>query len=328
MPLKLPRRKLLRLAAAAAAFPALLPRAGRAQTYPIRPVRIINGFPAGSASDTAARLIGQHLSDQLGQPFVIENRTGAAGNLAADMVAHAPSDGYTLLLLTSVNAVNANLYDNLSFDIARDITPVAGLVRGPGVMEVNSSFPTKSVPEFIAYAKANPGKINMATAGSGSMLDVYGALFMMMAGVDMTRVPYRGTPPAVADLVSGQVQVIFDTFVASIALVRSGKLRALAVTTAARSVALPDVPSLGDFLPGYDASLWLGIGAPRGTDPGIVETLNKGVRVALKDPAIEARFAEFGYATFPNSPIEFEQTIMSDIHKWARVIKFASIKPD
>jgi tripartite-type tricarboxylate transporter receptor subunit TctC len=327
MPVRMPRRKFLRVAVAVATLP-VFARTGRAQTYPVRPVRIVAGFPAGSASDTVARLVGQRLSDQLGQPFIVENRTGAAGNLAANVVAHAPADGYTLLLLTSVNAVNANLYENPGFDIVRDIAPVAGLVQGPGVMEVNSAFPAMSVPAFISYAKANPGKINMATAGSGSMLDVYGALFMMMAGVDMMRVPYRGTPPAVADLVSGQVQVIFDTFVASIAMVRSGRLRALAVTTAARSAALPDVPSLSEFLPGYDASLWFGLGAPRGTAPEIVETLNKSVHVALKDPTVDARFAEFGYAMFQNSPVEFEQTVTSDIHKWARVIKFANIKPD
>src|SRR5215472_3031314 len=230
-----------------------------------------------------------------------------------------------LLLVTSVNAINAKLYENLSFDLIHDIAPVARLAQGPGVMEVNPVFPAKTVLEFIACAKANPGKINMATAGSGSMLDVYGSLFMMMAGVDMVRVPYRGTPPAVADLVGGRVQVMFDSFVASIALVRSGTLRALAVTTTARSGALPDVPSLSEFLPGYDASLWLGIGAPKGTPPDVVDTLNKAVNAALAEPEIEAKFAEFGYATFANSPAAFGQVIAGDVDKWAKVVRFAGM---
>jgi tripartite-type tricarboxylate transporter receptor subunit TctC len=325
--MRLPRRKLLRLAASAVALPALA-RTASAQAYPSRPVRIIVGFPPGSTSDVTARLIGQWLSERLGQPFIVENRPGAASNLAAETVVRAPADGYTLLLVTSVNAVNATLYTNLSFDFARNIAPVASLVHGPGVMEVNPAFPAKTVPEFIAYAKTNPGKINMATAGSGSMLDVYGALFMMMAGVEMVRVPYRGTPPAVADLVGGQVQVVFDTIASSIALINAGKLRALAVTTSSRAAVLPDVPPLSDYLPGYDASLWLGIGAPENTPPDIVERLNKEINAGLADSAMTARIADFGYTAFANSRGDFAKFITDDVAKWAKAIKFANIKPD
>jgi tripartite-type tricarboxylate transporter receptor subunit TctC len=321
--MKLPRRNFLHVAVGAAALPAAS-RLAWAQAYPTRPVRIIVGFPGGSASDTTARLIGQWLSERLGQSFVIENRLGAASNLAAEAVVHAPPDGYTLLLVTSVNAINANL----GFDFIRDIVPVARLVQGPGVMEVNPAFPAKTVPEFIAYAKAHPGKINMATAGSGSMLHVYGELFKMMAGADMVPVPYRGAPPAVTDLIGGRVQVVFDTFAASIEFVRAGKLRALAVTTATRSPALPDVPSLGDFLPGYDASTWLGIGAPKNTPPDIVEKLNKEINAVLADPTMEARFANFGYTAFASSPAGFGKFIAEDIEKWAKVVKFAGIKPE
>jgi tripartite-type tricarboxylate transporter receptor subunit TctC len=252
---KLLRRQFLHLAAGAAVLPAVS-RVACADTYPSRPVRIIVGFPAGSASDVTARLMGQWLSEHLGRQFVIENRPGATSNLAAELVLRAPPDGYTLLFVTSVNAINATLYNNLNFDLIRDIAPVASIARGPGVMEVNPMFPANSVPEFIVYAKANPGKINMATAGSGSMMSAYGELFKMMAGVDMVPVPYRGTPPALTDLIGGRVQVVFDTFAASIEFVRAGKLRALAVTSATRSAALPDIPSLAEFLPGYDASSW------------------------------------------------------------------------
>jgi tripartite-type tricarboxylate transporter receptor subunit TctC len=321
------RRTFLHLAAGAAALPAIS-RIARADTYPSRPVRIIVGFPPGSVSDANARLISQSLSQRLGQPFVVENRPGAASNLATEMVVRAPADGYTLLLLPAPATVNATLYSDLKFDLVRDIAPVASLNRGPGVMEVNQTFPAKSVPEFIAYAKANPGKINMATAGSGSMLDVFGELFMMMAGVKMLRVAYRGAPPAVTDLIGGQVDVVFDTFAASIALVRAGQLRPLAVTTATRSPALPDVPPLSDFLPGYDASNWEGIGAPKKTPVEIVDRLNKEINAALGDPAMQARFAQFGRTAFANSPAGFSQFIGEEIEKWAKVIRTADIKPE
>ncbi|HMG77643.1 MAG TPA: tripartite tricarboxylate transporter substrate binding protein [Xanthobacteraceae bacterium] len=325
--MKLPRRSFLHLAAGAAALPAVS-RVASAQTYPTRSVRIIAGFPPGSASDVTARLLGQWLSERLGQSFIVENRLGAASNLAAEAVVRALADGYTLLLITSVNAVNATLYDNLNFNLIQDIAPVASIARGPGVMVVSPTFPAKSVPEFIAYAKANPGKINMGTAGSGSMLDVYGELFMMMAGVDMLRVPYRGAPPALTDLMGDRVQVVFDTFAASIELIRAGKLRALGVTTATRSAALPDVPSLGEFLPGYDASILLGVGAPKNTPRDIVATLNKEINAALVDPSMQARIASFGYTAFASSPAEYGKLIAEDVEKWAKVIKFAGIKPD
>jgi tripartite-type tricarboxylate transporter receptor subunit TctC len=300
--MKLPRRKFLRLAAGAGAFPAIS-RIASADTYPSRPVRIIVGFPPGSLSDTIARLAGQWLSDRLGQQFVVENRPGAASNLATETVVRAPADGYTLLLVTSVNAINATLYDNLNFDLIHDIVPVANITRGPGVMEVNPTFPAKSVPEFIAYAK-------------------------VMAGVDMVRVPYHGSPPALADLMGDRVQVVFDTFAASIALVRAGKLRALAVTTTTRSAALPDIPSLSDFLPGYDASSWEAIGAPKNTPPDIVEKLNKEINAAFVDPSMKQRFADLGRTTFVNSPAEFGKFIAEEKEKWGKVIKFANIKPD
>jgi tripartite-type tricarboxylate transporter receptor subunit TctC len=323
---KLSRRTFLHLAVGAAALPAV-PRIARAETYPTRPVRIIVGFPAGSASDVTARLMGQWLSERLGRQFVVENRPGATSNLAAELVGRAPPDGYTLLLVTSVNAVNATLYSNLNFDLIHDIVPVASIAHGLGVMEVNPTFPANSVPEFIAYAKANPGKINMATAGSGSMMSAYGELFKMMAGVDMIPVPYRGAPPAVTDLIGGRVQVVFDTFAASIEFVRAGKLRALAVTTATRSTALPDIPSLGEFLPGYDASSWGGIAAPKNTPPDIVEKLNKEINAALVDPSMQARLANSGRTPFASSPVDFGKFIAEEIEKWAKVIKFAGIKP-
>lgn len=326
--MKLPhRRQFLHLAVGAAALPAMS-RVALAETYPMRPVRVIVGFPPGSVSDVSARLIGQALSERLGQPFVIENRPGAASNLAAGLVAHAQADGYTLLLVPAPAAINATLYDNLNFDLIRDIAPIACLSRGPGIMVVNPSLPAKSVSEFIAYAKANPGKINMATAGSGSMLDMLGELFMMKAGVDMLRVPFRGAPPAVTELMAGRVQVVFDTFAASIALVRAGQLRALAVTTATPSPALPGVPALAEFLPGYDASNWEGIGAPRNTPPEIIDKLNKTINDALAEPAMKAKFADFGRATFTTSPAEFGEFIVEEKDKWAKVIKAANIKPE
>ena len=323
--MKLHRRQFLHLAAGAAALP-VTPRVAFALDYPTRPVRILVGFPGGSSSDVAARLIGQSLSERLGRQFFVENRPGAASNLAAQAAERASPDGYTLLLFDTVNAIDVTLYNNPS--LIHDIVPVASITRGPGLMVVNPKFPAKSVPEFIAYAKANPGKINMATAGSGSMLDVYGELFMMLAGVDMERVPYRGAPPAVTDLVGGRVDVVFDTFAASIALVRAGQLRALAVTTAMRSEALPDIPSLGDFLPGYDASNWKGIGAPKNTPPEIVEKLNKEINSALSNPSLKAKLAEFGNAPFATSPAEFDKFFAEEVEKWGKVVRAANIKPE
>jgi len=324
--MEITRRAFLYSTAGAAVL--ALATSAAAQPYPLRPVRILVGFPGGSASDTTARLIAQFLSERLGQQFVVENRTGAASNLAADAVAHAVPDGYTLLLVTSVNAINAKLYHSLSFDLLHDIVPVARLARGPGIMEVNPVFPAKTVPEFIAYAKANPGKINMATAGSGSMLDVFGQLFKMMAGVDMVAVPYRGAPPAITDLIGGRVQVVFDTFAASIEFVRAGKLRPLAVTTTTRSPILPDVPPLADFLPGYDASTWLGVGAPKSTPREIVERLNGEINAALADPIMQERIASFGYSVLPGSPAEFGKFIVEETEKWGEVVRATNMKPD
>ena len=293
--MKLPRRKFLHLAAGAAALPAVS-RVAWAQAYPTRPVRIIVGLPPGGATDIVARLIGQWLSERLGQPFVIENRPGAGTNIGTEAVVRAPPDGYTLLLVGRRNAINATLYDKLNFNFIRDIAPVAGIIRVPLVMVVNPSVPAKTVPEFIAYAKANPGKINMASAGIGTPGHVAGELFKMMAGVDMVHVPYRGAAPALTDLLGGQVQVMFGTTVSSIEHIRAGKLRALAVTTATRSEALPDIPTVGEFVPGYEASAVFGIGAPRNTPAEIVDKLNKEINAALADPKIKARLADLGGA--------------------------------
>jgi tripartite-type tricarboxylate transporter receptor subunit TctC len=321
------RRQFLHLATGVAALSAA-PHVARAQSYPSRPVRIFGGFSAGSASDTTARLIAQSLSERFGGQFIVENRVGAAGNLAAEAAVHAPADGYTLFLVTSVNAINATLYSNLNFDLIKDIAPVAAIAQGPGVMVVNPEFPAQSVPEFIAYAKANPGKINMGTAGSGSMLDVYGELFMMMAGIEMVRVPYRGAPPALTDLLGGRVQVVFDTFAGSLPLVRAGKLHALGVTTTTRSASLPDVRPLAESLPGYEASQWYGIATPKNTPAEVVDTLNKQINACLADPGLKARLADLGSAVIPGSPADFGKFIAEEIQKWAKVIKFAGIKPD
>jgi tripartite-type tricarboxylate transporter receptor subunit TctC len=325
--MNLPRRGFLHLAAGAAAFPAV-PRIAWAQTYPARPVRWIVGFPAGGAADIVARIMAQSLSERLGQQFVIENRPGAGSNIAAASVVRAPPDGYTLLWITQVNATNATLYDNLGFDFIRDFVPVASISRGPFVMLVNPSFPAKTVPEFIAYAKANPGKINMASGGNGTASHIAGELFKFMAGVDMVHVPYKGSAPSITDLLGGQVQVDFDLVSAAIEHVRAGKLRALAVTTATRQQVLPDVPAVGEFVPGYEASGWVGIGAPRSTPADIVEKLNRQVNTALADPKMKARLADLGNTVFPSSPAEFEKFIAGEIDKWAKVIKFAGIRPD
>jgi len=325
--MKLPRRKFLHLAAGAAAFPCRA-RIALALDYPTRPVHLLVGFAAGGPLDTSARLIGQWLSERLGQPFVIENRPGAGSNLATEIVARAPPDGYTLLEASAANAWNAALYDNLSFNFIRDIALVAGVRRAAGVMEVNPSVPVRTVPEFIAYAKANPGKINMATGGAGSAPHLYGELFKMMAGVDLVTVNYRGSAPALPDLIAGQVQVMFDVVISSIGHIRAGKLRPLGVTTAARLAVLPDVPPISDFLPGYEASSWDGIGAPANTPPEIIGILNKQVNAALADPIFKARLADLGAEPFVGSPAEFGKFIVDYTEKWGKVIQAAGIKAE
>jgi tripartite-type tricarboxylate transporter receptor subunit TctC len=321
----LPRRQFLYLAAGATALSATS-RIARAQTQPARPVRIIVGFPAGSVSDTLARLMGQWLSERLGQPFIIDNRPGAGGNIGTEAVVKSPPDGHTLLMVVPANAINATLYDKLNFDFIRDITPVAGISRESGIMVVNPSVPARTVPDFIAYAKANPGKINMASAGNGTAPHVMGELFKMMTGVDMVHVPYRGGPPALADLLGGQVQVMFTNVPFSIEQIRAGKLRALAVTTATRSEVLPDVPTVGEFVPGYEASSMYGLGAPRNTPVEIVAKVNSQINVALADSKMKARLADFGGTVLPGSPADFGRLIAEETGKWAKVIRFAGIK--
>jgi tripartite-type tricarboxylate transporter receptor subunit TctC len=325
--MKLPRRKFLHLAGCVAALPAAA-RIARAQSYPARPVHLLAGFPPGGIVDIIARLIGQWLSQRLNQPFIIENRPGAGSNIATELVAKATPDGYTLLLVSSVNAWNTAIYSNLNFNFIRDITPIASIVRTPGVMEVNPLFPAKTVPEFIAYAKANPGKINMGTGGPGSGQHVYGELFKVMAGVDLVTVHYRGAGPALPDLMSGRVDVMFDPIASSIGYIRAGKLRPLGVTTAARSGVLPDVPPIGDFVPGYEASGWDGVGAPANTPPEIVAILNKEVNAALADPTFKARLVDLGADSFASSPVEFGRFIVEYTEKWAKVIRAANIKAE
>jgi tripartite-type tricarboxylate transporter receptor subunit TctC len=327
--MKLPhRRHFLHLAAGAAALPALS-RVAWAQAYPARAVRIIVGQAAGSGSDTFARLIGQFLSERLGQQFVIENRPGASGNIATEAVVRSPPDGYTLLLVNASNAINATLYDKLNFDFIRDIAPITVIATFSFVMEVNPSVPTKTLPEFIAYAKANPGKINMASAGSGSTSHVSGELFKMMAGVEMVHVPYRGSTPALTDLLGGQVQVMLDATPSSLPHIRAGKLRPLAVTTATRLEVLPDIPTVGDFVPGYEASAWLGFGAPKNTPAAVVDRLNKEINLAISDSAIKARLVDLGgLAVPPSSPAEFGKFIARDTEKWGKVVRAANIKPE
>ena len=298
-----------------------------AQSYPARPVHLIHGFAAGGSGDIAARLIAQLLSDRLGQQFVVENRTGAGGNLAVEAVTRAPPDGYTLLQLNVANAINTALYEKLSFNLLNDIVPVASFMRVPNVMEVTPSLPVKSVPEFIAYAKANPGKISFASSGVGSSIHMSGELFRAMAKIDMLHVPYRGiSAGGLSDLMTGVVHVAFDNLPSSIELIRAGKLRALAVTTAARSQLLPDVPTVGDFLPGYEASAWYGVGAPRGTPDEIVERLNRELNVALADPATQARIAELGGTPLPGSPAEFGTFIAKEVEKWGKVVELSGVK--
>ena len=319
------RRNFLHLAAGAAALPATS-RIAWAQTYPTRPVRLIAGFPPGGVVDVFARLIGQWLSDRLGQPIIIENRAGAGGNLAAEAVVKAPPDGYTLLMIGSNNAWNVTLYDNLRFNFTRDIAPVASIYRGPAVLVVYPSFPAKSVLELIAYAKSNPGQINMASGGVGSTQHVYGELFKMMTGVDMRHVPYRGGGPALTDLLAGQVSVMFDTLATSIEHIRAGKLRALAVTSATRSEVLPDIPTVGEFVPGYEGTGWQGVGAPRNTPTAIIDRLNQEINAGLADPRMKARITDFGYTVFASSPADFRTFIAAYTEKWAKVIKFSGAK--
>jgi tripartite-type tricarboxylate transporter receptor subunit TctC len=326
--MKLPhRRQFLHLAAGAATLPAVS-RIAWAQDYPTRPVRLIVGFAPGGTTDITARLIGQWLSERLGQQFVIENRTGAATNIATEAVVRAPADGYTLLLVTASNAINATLYDKLSFNFIHDIAPVAGIIRYPLVMQVNPSFPAKTVPEFISYVKSNPGKISYGSGGIGTSIHVASELFKMMAGVDMIHVPYRGGAPAMTDLMAGQVQVVFNPVPESMEFIRAGKLRPLAVTTATRSEVLPDVPTVGDFVPGYEASALQGIGAPKKTPAEIVDKLNKEINEGLVDPKLKARFAELGAAVFPGSPSDFSKFMADETEKWAKVIKFSGAKAD
>jgi len=325
--MRLPRRRLIQLAAGAAALPALA-RIAKAQTYPNRPVRIIVGYSAGGVSDILARLIGQRLSERLGQPFIIENRPGAGSNIGTEVVVRAPADGYTLLLVGVANAINVTLYNNLNFNFIRDIAPVAIIERAPLVMEINPSVPVNTVAEFIAYAKVNPGRINMASAGTGGATHVAGELFKMMAGVNLVHVPYHGSSPALSDLLAGQVHVMFDNMASSIALIRAGRLRPLAVTTPARSETLPDVPSISEFVPGYAASGWNGIAAPKNCPAEIVAALNTEVNAALADPKIKAKLADLGGTTLPASSVEFGKFIAEDTEKWAKVVTFAGIKPD
>jgi tripartite-type tricarboxylate transporter receptor subunit TctC len=296
--------------------------------YPTRPVHIVVGYPAGGSTDILARLMGQFLGERLGQQFVIDNRAGAGNNIATELVAKAPPDGYTLLLVNPANGINATLYEHLPFNFIRDIAPVGGIIRVPNVMEVNPDVPARTVAEFIAYAKANPGKINMASSGSGTSVHVSGELFKMMAGVDMLHVPYRGAAPALTDLMGGQVQILFDNLPSSIEYIRAGKLRALGVTTAVRSQALPDVPTVADTVPGYEASAWFGLGVPKGTPAEIVDKLNQTINAGLADPKLKARLVDLGGIMLAGSPADFGNIISSETEKWAKVVKFSGAKPD
>jgi len=324
--MKRTRRQFLQLATAVAALPAASGIAS-AETYPSRPVRIIVGFAAGGGTDITARLIGQWLSERLGQPFIVENRPGASSNIGTEVVVRAPPDGYSLLLVAPVNAINATLYEKLTFNFVRDIAPVASIARYPFVMVVNPSFPATTIPEFIAYAKAHPGKINMASSGNGTPLHVSGELFKMMTGIEMVHVPYKGAAPALTDLLGGLVQVMFADM-SSLDYIRAGKLRALGVTTATRSDALPDVPAIGDFVPGYQVRSWLGIGAPRATPVQIIDKLNREINTAVADPKMQGRLAELGYTGFASSPAEFGKLIAEETERWRKVVRFADIRPD
>jgi tripartite-type tricarboxylate transporter receptor subunit TctC len=323
----LDRRHVLHLAAAAAALPTL-PHIARAQAYPARPVRVVVGFAPGGGTDIAARLIGQWLSERLGQQFFVENRPGAGANIGMETVAKAQPDGYTLLLVSPGAAINATLYDKLNYNFIRDLAPIGGIIRVPNVMVVHPSVPAKTVPAFIAYAKANPGKINMASGGNGTSEHVSGELFKMMTGINMPHVPYRSGGLAVTDLLGGQVQVIFSNMLTSIEHVRSGKLRGLAVTTATRSEALQDTPTIGEFVPGYEASNWWGVAAPRNTPAEIIDRLNEEINAALADQKMRARLADLGGAPLPGSPAAFGKLIADETEKWGKVIRAANIKPE
>ncbi len=325
--MKLPRRRFLHLAVGAAAVPAM-PRVASALDYPTRPVRLIAPFPPGGVVDLFSRLLSGPLSQRLGQPVVVENRAGAGGNVGTEVAVRAAPDGYTLLLLTVGNAINQTLYQNLNFDAVRDIVPVASINRGMGVLEVHPDFPAKTGPEFIAYAKANPGRINYASAGIGSTPHIYGELFKMMAGIDLVAVQYRGTGPALPDVLSGKVPVMFDTLATSIEHIKAGKLRALGVTAATRSPVLPDVPTIGEFLPGYEATAWEGVGAPRGTPADIVERLHREISACVADPKFSARTIELGYIPFVSTQAEFSAFVVESTAKWAKVIRAAGIKAE
>ncbi len=321
------RRAFLHLAASAAGLPSVS-RFAWAQAYPARPVRIIVGLAAGGPTDIAARLIGHYISERLGQAFVVENRPGGSSNIATEMVVRAAPDGYTLLMVVPPNAANATLYPDLNFNFIRDIAPVAGIMRAPVIMAVSASVPAKTVAELIAYAKANPGKINFASPGNGTAAHLAGELFKMTAGVDIVHVPYRGSAPALNDLLGGQVQVMFDTPIILIEHIRAGRLRALAVGTAARAQALPDVPPMGDFLSEYEASAWFGVGVPQRTPPEIVDRLNKAINAVVADPQVKARFADMGAEPMSMTPAELGQLIAEETEKWGKVIKFAGITPE
>jgi tripartite-type tricarboxylate transporter receptor subunit TctC len=325
--MRIPRRQFLHLAAGAAVLPAF-GRAAHAQTWPARPIRLIIGYTPGGSADLTARLMGQWLSERLGQSFIIENRPGGGTNIATEAVVRAAPDGYTLLLVAPANAINATLYDKLNFNFLEDMEAVAGIIRFPNVVVVNPSLPVKSIPELIAYAKANPGKLNMASSGNGSTIHMSGELFKMLTGINMVHVPYRGGAPALTDLISGQVQVMFDNIPTCAEHVKSGKLRGLAVTSTTRSEVLPDLPTVSEFLPGYEASAWYGFGAPKGTPPEIIEKLNKAVNAILADPAAKTRFTELGAILLPGSAVDFAKLLANETDKWGKVVRFAGAKVD
>ena len=325
--MRLSRRKFLHLAGGMATFPAVL-RMAKAENYPYKPVRFIIGYTPGGSADLAARLICQWLSERLGQSFIVESRPGAGSNIGTEAVIRSAPDGYTILLVAPANAINATLYRKLNYNFIRDVAPVAGIIRFPNVMEVNPSVPAKTVPEFITYAKANPGKINFASSGNGSTIHMSGELFKMMTGVDIVHVPYRGSAQALTDMLGGQVQVMFDNVPTSLEHIRSGKLRPLAVTTSMRSEVLPDVPTIADFVPGYESSAWYGVAVPKGTPPEIIDMLNRAINAGLADPKLKSRFTELSAAVLPGSPDAFGKLLVDETEKWAKVVKFSGASAD